>query len=301
MRPTIWRAAAVSSLAISGGLVVAVGAQAPAEAAGIASARTAAVVTIVDGTVQSNGRAVAGAQVVLYEWPDSAVLSRLRPGQVVPWRVVASGVTDASGTYALGAAPSRLLALAAPDGMANREVMALSATAQAELSFPRQIVVARDGQAAIAPLDGQGRTTTIANLSLRPTPRGARVSTPNVNPEFCYAVFLKSLGTHWDVVGETHSVTTDVSHTFVYDYGASSSLGVGFSATDAVGSWSANGTASQSSSAQVQYPTYGNGQGVYYETEFVYGLFEYLYAGDGYPCYGYGAQVTGYGAARPPR
>lgn len=84
-------------------------------------------------------------------------------------------------------------------------------------------------------------------------------------------------------------MTTDVDHTFVYEYGAASSLGVGFSFNDVQGSWSEAGTASQSSTAQVTYPTYGNGQGVYYETEFVYGLFQ-----DEDACSGWDAQPTGY-------
>jgi hypothetical protein len=154
MRLLHWRG--LGGCAAVGGLVTTLVVGVPAAPAGAAR-----LPVLVAGAVQSDGRPVAGARILLYEWPDSSVLSRLRPGQAVPWRLVARSTTDSAGAYALGVDPAMLVPLAAPDGIANLEVLALSAEGQAEYSFPRPRTAA--GEAA--------QTATLANLQLRPVRR----------------------------------------------------------------------------------------------------------------------------------
>ena len=85
-------------------------------------------VAVAQGLVAgSGGRAIGGANVVLYAWPVSKVLSGLRPGQRVPVTRVGSAVTSASGSYVIR---MRSLAALQPsaqrNGVVNLEVMAFT-------------------------------------------------------------------------------------------------------------------------------------------------------------------------------
>jgi hypothetical protein len=52
--------------------------------------------------VGPNGQPVGGEGLYLVAWPPSSAVSALRPGQQVPWLVLGSAVTAASGSYSIG-------------------------------------------------------------------------------------------------------------------------------------------------------------------------------------------------------
>jgi hypothetical protein len=90
-------------------------------------------------------------------------------------------------------------------------------------------------------------------------------------PKACSSTLVKNYGPRWVLVGQTYSSTTKVSHTFVYARGASSTLGVGVSASGDFGSFEQGGTVSKANTPTTSFPTYGDHHGVYYKTQFVYG------------------------------
>ncbi|MFE2432657.1 hypothetical protein ACFXJ5_38845 [Streptomyces sp. NPDC059373] len=92
----------------------------------------------------------------------------------------------------------------------------------------------------------------------------------------CHSTLVKDYGARSDIVGQSYSATTGVTHTFTYVSGADSSLGVGVSASGTYGSFKVDGTSSKSSSASESFPTYGNNKGVYYKTGFHYGKYKIL-------------------------
>jgi hypothetical protein len=86
---------------------------------------------------------------------------------------------------------------------------------------------------------------------------------------------IKNYGKHWDAVGAWFSDTGGVSADFYYGNGASSSLGVGVSATGKFGSFHASGTHSESTSATQGYPARTGPRQLLYLTEFIYKLYRY--------------------------
>lgn len=104
-------------------------------------------------------------------------------------------------------------------------------------------------------------STTVANRSL------ARPGAPNA--VICTTFFDRSLGHPWGVVGATYSTTNAGSDTFTYDTGASSSIGVGTSASGKAGTFSVSGSNSVSSDSATANGAIGFSSGSYhFETEF---------------------------------
>jgi hypothetical protein len=100
-------------------------------------------------------------------------------------------------------------------------------------------------------------------------------STAGVSKLACRKVILvKDLGAVPDIVGQTFSATTGVTHTFSYSNGASSELGVGFSLSGKIGTFKQSGTVGRSSTTYESYGTFGDHKGVYYQTYWHYGTFE---------------------------
>jgi hypothetical protein len=104
-------------------------------------------------------------------------------------------------------------------------------------------------------------STTVTNRAL------ARPDAPNA--VICTTHFDRSLGTPWGIVGATFSTTTAGSDTFTYERGASSSIGIGTSATGAAGTFSGGGTNSVSTDTTIANGAIGFSSGSYhFETQF---------------------------------
>jgi hypothetical protein len=63
-----------------------------------------------------------GAAVDLYAWPSDAVLTGMKPGQVVPVTLLAKAITDTAGGFMLRVPAARLKSAAATSGYVNLEI-----------------------------------------------------------------------------------------------------------------------------------------------------------------------------------
>ncbi|MDV9174886.1 DNRLRE domain-containing protein [Streptomyces sp. W16] len=157
-----------------------------------------------------------------------------------------------------------------------------SADAAALQADPEDVTLTLDSEASSAPAE-DSTTDATENPSATPTPVAdpSEVTGSDEDPEeveagvskACGIRLLKKIPPKWVIIGQTYSKTTGVAHTLSYTSGASSSLGVGVSASGTYGSYSAGGSMSKSSSTTTQYPNYGNNTGVYYKTQFRYGKY----------------------------
>ena len=235
--------------------------------------------------VSPNGRAIEGAKVVLYAWPVTSVVSKIRHGQRVPLKIVGSAITSASGRYAIRVtSPAALSSSAERDGIVNLEIITTTRAGWDAYSFPRRLVptahgavlaIASDGTAARVAPQVANLHLMRANHHLMPAVAGRR------GPRVCGDLSpVKNFGPQRSTVGATYSHVTGVKMNFTYGNGQRSSLGVGVSSSGSFGTWSASGTHDQSSTSSESFPTFTGATSNYYRTEFVYE--EYLVECDGF-------------------
>ncbi|WP_262064512.1 DNRLRE domain-containing protein [Streptomyces sp. STR69] len=123
-----------------------------AELAGITDSSDLTTPVVSNGTIKgADGNTVAGADVVLYAWPDNESDDALEEGDSVKLQPVAKAVSDSSGDYTLRvASASSLTPQAAADGTVNFETVAYSGSQQAVFNFPRTLVTASSTTAYLA-------------------------------------------------------------------------------------------------------------------------------------------------------
>lgn len=98
---------------------------------------------------------------------------------------------------------------------------------------------------------------------------------PNaVTAPFALTQVVKNFGGRWVAVGAWFSSTTGVNAQFAYTNGASSSLGIGVSLSGEFGSFHAEGTHSESTTATQGFPTFFHRQSLLDRTLFTYKEFE---------------------------
>jgi hypothetical protein len=224
-----------------------------------------------------NGKAVApGTPVSLYAWPDSTVLKALHSGERVPWALVGSTVTAASGQFRIRiTSPEALLSSATRSGIVNLQVMSTSNAGFGSFNFSRRIMRRGNGELVVENAstddDYQSVPPQTVNLRLSAT---HWVTSASIEPDHCTGwLYRSSYGPEWDVVGQTYVTFSGITQSFIYHEGQSSTLGIGISDTNKYGSFDGNGTASESSTTSESYPTTGQ-DGWYYESEFVYSNYE---------------------------
>jgi hypothetical protein len=74
------------------------------------------------GVAVAAGRATPGSAVDLYAWPSDAVLVAMKPGHLVPRKLLATATTNASGSYTLTVPAATLEAATVDSGYANLEI-----------------------------------------------------------------------------------------------------------------------------------------------------------------------------------
>jgi hypothetical protein len=186
------------------------------------------------------------------------------------------------------------------DGLVDLIVFAPSEAAITPYSFTRRDVDAGSGRYLLlapdapaptgqAGLMADGDTVDAESVDLG-APAGSNVSDPNgaavasivseagtadnttagqyVEKYPCGAVRVTGFHpTRKDVVGQWFSTTAGVHADFAYTNGASSSLGVGWSASGTYGSWHQSGTSSKDSTATIGFPEADGVGGHYYLTK----------------------------------
>jgi hypothetical protein len=234
------------------------------------SADLATSSTMVAGTVASaSGAAVPGVVVELHAWPSSAVLKKLKPGQAVPWKLLATTRSTSAGTYALTVPRAALVSAAVDNGWANLEVD--SAAGEEDFAYNTT------GLAA-------GRAAPAVTVNLR----SDHTVTSGSGYEYNYCITPGSpwIYVHgyfpepWAIVGQGYILkqasTKGDYQQFSYAQGSTSSqtstLGVGASGYGTSAGFSKTGTNTESAEGAEAFKTFHQ-QNVLYETEFQLGLY----------------------------
>jgi hypothetical protein len=231
-----------------------------------------------------------GAPVALFatarDHADSAV------GRTVESVRVATSRVGASGAFELIIEDIETVeALADESAVVDFEVRAVDRTALAPYSISRKIVHA-DGRVLLAdpafdqetssaraattePLQITGTTTIESPLEAGLIAEGSAsaVQGSGAAPmtQVCGETKTKNLGTRRVLVGATYAMAGSTTGRFTYKAGASSSLGVAYSASGRGGTWSRAGTTSRSSTAGVSFGSRTGGNA--YSTYFTYGQY----------------------------
>ncbi|MFE2423156.1 DNRLRE domain-containing protein [Streptomyces hokutonensis] len=142
------------------------------ELAGITDSADLTTPVISSGTVKgADGNVAAGADVVLYAWPDNESDDALEEGDSVKLQPVAKAVSDSSGAYTLRvASASALTPEAATDGTVNLETVAYSGSHQAVFNFPRTLVSSSSSTAYLAATTKAAATDTDTTAIADTTP-----------------------------------------------------------------------------------------------------------------------------------
>ena len=189
----------------------------------------------------------------------------LRIGQKVPLKVLGEQTTS-SGQYAFSVNPAAL-----PGKIVNMEVAAFGGGGMTATNFTRQRVSGSGGAALAMLFDPAQMAPEVANMGLIPR---APANPPRtcLSPEL---VYQHNVGTKNVVVGATYSKASNFNTGFVYTDSASSSLGVGLSASSSFGDFHQDGTSGMSSTSEEPFPTYHGVAAHARITGFRYGLFRW--------------------------
>jgi hypothetical protein len=241
--------------------------------------------TRADGSPFSRGALVA-LFATARDHADSTV------GRTVESVRVATSRVGASGAFELTIEDIKAVeALADESAVVDFEVRAVDGTALAPYSISRKIVHA-DGRVLLAdpafdqetssaraattePLQITGTTTIESPLEAGLIAEGSAsaVQGSGAAPmtQVCGETKTKNLGKGRVLVGATYAMAGSTTGRFTYKAGASSSLGVAYSASGRGGTWSRAGTTSRSSTAGVSFGSRTGGNA--YSTYFTYGQY----------------------------
>jgi hypothetical protein len=188
--------------------------------------------------------------------------------------LLGTATAGASGSYVLRAAGPALALAADPQGYVNLEAEAGPST----WFFVRHVT--------------GNRLTATSESPAAP----ATVNLPGGRPDVCKTYYQHQLTPAWARVGQLyiwHSATHTTGH-FTYSLAQSSSLGVGISASGAVGSYHLDGTVSQSSSQGIKFPTIRNGTNAWDRTKFRTAKYEQICVAGGNVSDTYFVKSNGY-------
>lgn len=184
---------------------------------------------------------MSGQRGTLYAWPDDTIVANLAVGDTVPWTEVGEGITTAAGGYSISAAT-------VPPAGTNMTLVA-------------------PGAAWNYTSDGSGTAQTV---SLQMDPATAVDDANPTSPAVCNnPTVVRNYGQQWTTVASTWSIVTGVVMDTVYHSGQTSHLGVDFSATGVLGSWSASGSHDVSSNIDETCPATSDKSDTHYQTQFV--------------------------------
>jgi hypothetical protein len=213
-----------------------------------ATASAAAPSVTVSGTVTASGTAAAGVTVTIHAWPDQAVEQALKVAQNVPWTLVGTATTDASGHFSVSL-PVAQLAPEATYGVVNLE----ADSSAGSTTFP--VVISRNGGNSFMP------AVPAVHIA------GKR------GKWYCHGVWQlqKQLGAHWATVGETYVPGKQAKQGFTYQKGQSSVTGTGFSVSGDVGSFGDYGTWGVSATFKEPFGTESPRHSYFWRTKFYFG------------------------------
>jgi hypothetical protein len=204
---------------------------------------------------------MAGVVIELHAWPSDTVLHKLRPGQAVPWKLLATAKTSAVGTYTLAVPRAALVSAAVDNGWANLEID--SSAGEHDFSYQTD------------PAPGHPPAPAV-KVDLRAPAKGDHVPDYCITPGSPWVYIRGYFPEPWAVVGQGYVLkqpgTKGDYVTFKYDQGSSqmqtSHLGVGASGYGASAGFSTTGSDTETSSAAEGWDTNFYQQNVWFLTEF---------------------------------
>lgn len=240
---------------------------------------------LASGTIRdANGAPLGDSDVVLRAWPSNSELARLTVGAQVKVTPIARTVSDSSGKFVLREPASGVdSSVVNPEGILNLDIVATKGDRWTSFSFSRR----RYGQVwrgSVGDNGGQlgdtpGSSPQVdISLDRRRSSDGAaarksETEAPVAAPRGCSSALVGEYHNTHVALAQT-SVTSRAHARVTYTYGNSSSLGVGFSTSGQYGSFSSNGTTSQSNSSTVEFGSFDRaGIGAQIVTGWDYGSF----------------------------
>jgi hypothetical protein len=230
--------------------------------------------------------------VILYAWPDGGTAQ------------IAGTVTPGSGAVTQTPAQAAALqAAAAPGGTVNLEAVTLAAGEFASWSFTASAAQVAGGALAMPALDATAAPVQASDVAAFAQSAQAGDSPGAVE---CGWVYRTSYAPAWTVVGGTYDTTNNVTQSFSYTSGQTTTLGVGTSASGDPGTFSLSGAATVSATYGEAFPPSTGPRNTLYETAFSTAEYGYT-CGDGYlseqvrpGAYAGGARIAGTSAPSAP-
>jgi hypothetical protein len=255
----------------------------------LADSATLTTPALVTGTVtKANGAPAARARVVLYAWPSNDVMERQQVGDAINLQPVATTIAGPDGSFALRLSSTDQLApWADANNLVNLTATAVSGSRSSSWSFSRRLsaMAAPSGQRSLtATVSADSGTAAAEQVALklgaagatriRPTRGAVAAASSGAMAKSCVTALISTYSPVWVIVGQNYSTTAYASANYQYYKDATSSLGVGTSATGKYGSFKASGTASRSSSSSVDFPTTKGAVSRYHLTKYQYALYQ---------------------------
>lgn len=254
-----------------------------------------------------------GKLVVLYAWPNNEFLANMAVNESAKIVPVAKATTRADGKFDIRIADPKLLnPLKSKDGQveltlraengsdlyshsfSRRMDTALSATVYKDPGTPVWIPPVNPGKEILGGgaaaessigLPAHNETETL-NVKLSPAGAGGNTaggSEPSavIGEQYaekaaCTAVKKTTYTPRWVVVGQSYVDNIGVWADFGFNNGVTSTLGIGFSASGAYGSYSVGGSSSVSASGTIDFPRQGRYTHKLMRTKFTFAQFNVL-------------------------
>lgn len=227
----------------------------------------------IGSVVGPSGTAYPDARVELVAWPKGEQLGNLADGATVPTRVVAVDRTSSTGQFKLAPAKASLYPYATSSGAVSFEVV-VYADGLTSSRFLDPVENLGNPNARAATL-----TTDLDSFDLWSAPdvvTDSTAQTPTaggITPmEACYTKKVKSLGLKWAVVGEAYVRKSNVTATFSYKSGASTTLGIATTTPTSL-AWRASGSVTNESTNKVDFAPLTSVSNKKYRTGWVYDQF----------------------------
>ncbi len=239
------------------------------------------------GTVRNaSGSPAAGADVALVAWPSEEVQAQLKVGDTVTLTPLAQTRSRADGTFTLrlrsladvmpmestsGNVDFEIVTVGEGDGVAR---YSFSSGVGANLSAVDPAQPSRANDVAKRGVDLRLGTPSSGNLPKAEPTAATDKDYPCPSGSTYYLPVRETLvatSNVYDLVGDAYNQKAGVVVKFTYSNNASSTLGVGYSATGGYGSWSQSGTATRSSTSSQSFLWLYAYQNNYWDTEFEYG------------------------------
>jgi hypothetical protein len=245
--------------------------------------------SVIEGQLLDEHGAPTAGRLSLIAWPRMDVLAVGTTGDSVKTTVVATGQTLSDGRFALLIDPSTpVREFIEADGTINFTLIGQTDAGGTTRAIARRLDASRGIWTASA--DGTGATGSLTlRIGQLAGPPANSLPFPVRTDRWCYSIERNTFDNRTVGLNEVYTGPS-ASGQYVYTGGASSDLGVGFSASGSYGSFSQSGTASASSSYQLTFPNWGPNNSWYHLTKWQYKLYE-VYFYDGVQCTYWGYEV----------